>query len=159
MSKGIIVVDIPSDCGCCILKDLVDYCINGKNVVEYSYRNNKPKWCPIKEIPARLEELKSPHNMSDYKQKGFSEGWNACLDKLLGGNGRKQQGMKAIIHFSENDIKKIMQTYIHSIMASSVVKKEDIIFKFEKECRGYGTAEHEEIVFKGCDVNINSGKE
>ena len=35
MSKGIIVVDIPSDCGCCILKDLVDYCINGKNV-EYS---------------------------------------------------------------------------------------------------------------------------
>lgn len=84
MSKGIIVVDdIPVICAECNFANLTQdkkyfRCdVNGK--IAY---NAKPDCCPIKEIPVRLEELKCPHSMSDSQRKGFSRGWNACLDEI-----------------------------------------------------------------------------
>ena len=47
----------PENCGCCILRDLVGYCINGKNAVGYSNRNNKPDWCPIEPIPEGIDKV------------------------------------------------------------------------------------------------------
>ena len=43
----------------------------------------KTDWCPIRKIPAKLEELKSPHSLREYQMKGFQCGWNACLNKIL----------------------------------------------------------------------------
>lgn len=92
MSKGIIVVDIPSDCRGCQLRDLADYCITGKNVVEYRYRNSKPSWCPIKPLSDRISEY---DNTKTYTDKDgnirigvdinlVNHGRNACLDEIAG---------------------------------------------------------------------------
>ena len=68
-----------------------DYCFCSAEGYRFDYQVNeymcskpkgKPDWCPIKEIPVRLEELKCPHSMSDYQRKEFSRGWNACLDEI-----------------------------------------------------------------------------
>ena len=92
MSKGITVVDIPEYC---------DYCPNGRifginSAVEclvapegtcvsgHGLHVKRPDWCPIKVLPIRLEEINCPHSMSDYQRKGFSRGWNACLDEIEG---------------------------------------------------------------------------
>ena len=97
MAKGIIVVDIPEKCKYCPFSvnriGAEHYCY----IVESTGNNDafshpistgqyysKPDWCPIKEIPARLEELKQPHSINDYQRKGFSRGWNACLDEIEG---------------------------------------------------------------------------
>lgn len=85
MSKGIIVVDnIPSTCKKC------DFCDRSFPYESYCMAfmssmtdGGKPEWCPIHEIPVKLEELKSPHSLSDYQMKGFQRGWNACLNKIL----------------------------------------------------------------------------
>ena len=84
MSKGIIIVDIPRDCRDCPMRSLADDCICGRNVMEYRHNKSKPDWCPIKELPIRLEEINCSHSMSDYQRKGFSRGWNACLDEIEG---------------------------------------------------------------------------
>lgn len=91
MSKGIIVVDMPEKCNQCkfwFAKATVpiEYRCMGlqKEIKEKNLTEEKPDWCPIKEIPVRLEELKCPHSMNDYQWKGFLRGWNACLDEMKG---------------------------------------------------------------------------
>lgn len=86
MVKGIIVVDdIPVICAEC---DFASLKCSGKylwcNIKKEFCNSSKPDWCPVKQIPERLEELKCPHSMSDYQRKGFSRGWNACLDEIEG---------------------------------------------------------------------------
>lgn len=87
MAKGIIVVDVPEacrDCACCQYDGQYDrYCgVNGKDLMNIDWNGEKPDWCPIKELQPKLEEINCPHSMSDYQRKGFSRGWNACLDKI-----------------------------------------------------------------------------
>ena len=94
MTKGIIVLDMPERCKNCdfIRENFHGACCERKSDEEglckkipiEIIRHGKPYWCPIKEIPVRLEELKCPHSMSDYQRKGFSRGWNACLDEIEG---------------------------------------------------------------------------
>lgn len=86
MEKGIIVLDdIPAICAECNFAAITpnkEYLrCEAKNRIIY---NAKPDWCPIKGIPVRLEELKYSRSMGDYQRKGFSRGWNACLDEIEG---------------------------------------------------------------------------
>lgn len=86
MSKGIIVVDnIPSTCKKCDYCDqspYESYCMASMSSIKMT-DGERPEWCPIHEIPTRLEELKSPYSLKDYQMKGFQRGWNACLNKIL----------------------------------------------------------------------------
>ena len=91
MSKGIVMVDIPETCQDCLFSKnhpvpLQDrkYCTVLTQGVICSHQTKRPEWCPIKELPIRLEEINCPHSMSDYLRKGFSRGWNACLDEIEG---------------------------------------------------------------------------
>ena len=89
MAKGIIVVDIPENCGdcaCCQYDGQYDrYCgVNGEDLMNIDWNGEKPDWCPIKEIPARLEEIKLPNTKNGHKMEGFSTGFNACLDEIEG---------------------------------------------------------------------------
>lgn len=92
MAKGIIVLDeVPEKCNKCrfwFAKATVpvEYRCMGLQIeiTENELTKEKPDWCPIKEIPVRLEELKYSHSMADYQRKGFSRGWNACLDEIEG---------------------------------------------------------------------------
>lgn len=102
MAKGIILLeDIPRSCvECPMCYHATDMSI-GKFQYERLYRcglepedveqvyledicHKKPDWCPIKELPIRLEEINCPHSMSDYQRKGFSRGWNACIEEIEG---------------------------------------------------------------------------
>lgn len=90
MAKGIIVLEeVPEKCNQCkfwFAKATVpiEYRCMGlqREITENELTKEKPDWCPIKEIPERLEELKQPHSINDYQRKGFSRGWNACLAEI-----------------------------------------------------------------------------
>lgn len=93
--KGIIVVDIPENCGdcaCCQYDGQYDrYCgVNGEDLMNIDWNSEKPDWCPIKPLPDKLPE----HEPVAYKDsddnwvnrmKRLPEhcGWNACLDVIL----------------------------------------------------------------------------
>lgn len=88
MVKGIVVVNIPESCENCVFsgtraEPLSDHYFCRILTMGTTPKGIKPDWCPIKEIPVRLEELKFPHSMSDYQRKGFSKGFNACLNEIL----------------------------------------------------------------------------
>lgn len=81
MSKGIILVDeIPDkceDCPCCHRDDYNYYCQTNDKKVDWETR---PDWCPIQELPER----KSMGPGKTVIRAAQDEGWNNCLDKLLG---------------------------------------------------------------------------
>ena len=95
MSKGIIVVDIPENCGDCAYFQYDGqydrYCgANGEDLMNIDWNSEKPDWCPIKPLPEKLPE----HEPVAYKDnednwinrmKRLPEhcGWNACLDVIL----------------------------------------------------------------------------
>ena len=89
MAKGIVIIDIPNCCGGCSLIDIDEdmnlYCGSTSLYIDINKLQSKPDWCPIKEIPVRLDEIKYPHSMNDYQMKGFSRGCNACIDEILKG--------------------------------------------------------------------------
>lgn len=92
--KGIIVLDVPEECRKCPFQEVseenhmwclvsyLDDCSRVSKMILDEY--SKPDWCPIKEIPARLEEIKLPNTKNGHKMEGFSTGFNACLDEIEG---------------------------------------------------------------------------
>lgn len=57
------------------------------------------------------------------------------------------------IHLTENDVKEIIAEYIKTQKGYSVTA-DNVTLKVGVECRGYGMAEHDVTVFKGCDVDV-----
>lgn len=94
MGKGIIVVDKPEtclDCGYCIeIEEGITACcglVYESKIEELlkefdNYCHEVPGWCPIKEIPPKMEELKRPHSLGDFERKGFARGWNDAIEKI-----------------------------------------------------------------------------
>lgn len=82
--KGILILEIPERCSHCLMRS-VSY---DASVCQLEIRKvnpkekNRPKWCPIKEIPPKMEELKRPHSLGDFERKGFSRGWNDAIEKI-----------------------------------------------------------------------------
>lgn len=72
MSKAILVMDMPKNCFHCKLQDWV----NCRVVKGCHTGDTRPDWCPLREVPQKQEDL--PTNI-------YREGWNACIDKILGG--------------------------------------------------------------------------
>lgn len=82
MSKAILVIDMPEHCGYC------DFCyysdgripscqLKLRAIDDYKI---KPDWCPLKPMPE-----KSLTGNSDYLQWGdWEDGYNACIDEILG---------------------------------------------------------------------------
>lgn len=86
VSNGIIVVKVPDkccNCRMCFENEYYDqFECYFKPGTEIRVDEEKQEWCPIKEIPERCEEIKFPHSMNDFQRKGFSRGFNACLDQI-----------------------------------------------------------------------------
>lgn len=87
MAKGIIVVDIPENCGncaCCQYDGQYDrYCgVNGKDLMNIDWNSEKPDWCPIKPMPEKRNEHDACYDSDFYR----AEGWNACIDEILKGD-------------------------------------------------------------------------
>lgn len=91
MSKSILVIDMPE---CCVDCEFVDCDANGwvcgrtnKEIYRNEANDKRPDWCPLKAVPKK-RDLKDIENHvglgTDYI---WSEGYNACIDEILGGNG------------------------------------------------------------------------
>lgn len=86
MAKAVLVMDMPKTCKDCSCKypsykdyALYDCAITGKTVpIDGGRYGEKPYWCPLRELPEKKELYLSINN-----QKGYCDGWNACLDKIL----------------------------------------------------------------------------
>jgi len=48
---------------------------------EDAYNVGKPDWCPLRELPEKIPELKSGYE--DLSTSIRRVGWNACLDEIL----------------------------------------------------------------------------
>ena len=86
--KAILVIDMPKDCGECML--LADGFLEKQNRwfdkcwVKQKLLDNdlkKPKWCPLKPMPEKKKTLDDI-----YAGSGFDRGWNACIDTILENN-------------------------------------------------------------------------
>lgn len=80
MNKAILVMDMPDDCfecNFCVELAAHDRCIAaGKSI----FTIKKPDWCPLKELPERMEGYDS----IKWQWGEYEDGWNHCLDIILG---------------------------------------------------------------------------
>lgn len=82
MSKAILVMDMPSSCDMCEFVDEQYHYCNipwfGKDVSDYVACRYED--CPLRELPEEKELYLSINN-----EKGYCEGYNACIDEILKG--------------------------------------------------------------------------
>ena len=94
MSKSIIMVDTPEDCHkckfcyshrACMLKTYDSGCCCGGKIMEDIPDSGIPNWCPLAEIPDRLEAHYQEDGTirNDDTKSWFAIGWNACLDRII----------------------------------------------------------------------------
>lgn len=97
--KAILVMNMPKNCAkcefcleitenhhCCQrVSDDNNRCKRVDYDVEF-YQYEKPKWCPLKEIP----EKQITYSTDDEFQRIIKEGYNACIDEILGGSKKDE---------------------------------------------------------------------
>ena len=82
MSKAILVMDMPKNCFDCRFQEM-GFCEAVHSVGEMipdDDLESKPDWCPLREMPEEREE----NHIGTYEYN-FNEGWNACIDAMIGG--------------------------------------------------------------------------
>lgn len=91
MAKGYIVVDMPKNCGDCEFRDIYDapYCV-GCTITRMTHEGwDRPGWCPIKEIPAKVYH-------ENYCDAGrYDKGWNDLIDEMFGGEDEQKAVKKS----------------------------------------------------------------
>lgn len=87
MSKAVLVMDMPNSCiGCnflyCNVESNVDSCqaMEVSRIVDLE-KEDKPDWCPLRHVP----EKKEKYSLMGDNSAGRVDGWNACIDEILGG--------------------------------------------------------------------------
>ena len=91
MAKAVLVMDMPEACDMC---DFVDdtqppkcgertlYCnVPGVGDDVTDYIACRPDWCPLRELPEKIPELK--HGYESVEKSILRKGWNACLDEII----------------------------------------------------------------------------
>lgn len=89
MSKSILVIDTPNNCGEC--KICASWQSSAFSIREYWCAasesgyvdpDGKPDWCPLKPVPEKRDE-KGLWTMSGYIDDKYSDGYNACIDEIV----------------------------------------------------------------------------
>lgn len=85
MAKAVLVMDMPECCVDCCCGYFERY-TKELNLVcgatgEDANNVEKPDWCPLRELPEKIPELKSGYE--DFSVSIRRVGWNACLDEIL----------------------------------------------------------------------------
>lgn len=79
MSKSVLVIDTPENCGKCkFISEFWCRAMDGRRVP-----NNDviPNWCPLKPLPEEKEEEYWRSKLS----LAWIRGWNTCISKITGG--------------------------------------------------------------------------
>ena len=77
MSKAVLVMNMPENCQECPMKH-DDYC-EADAEKRNAYFHEIPDWCPLVPLPE-----KKPEYLSVNSEKGYCDGWNACIDAITG---------------------------------------------------------------------------
>ena len=93
MGKVVLIMDMPKNCYECKLqvRNMVgDYIcvINHKNADNCASRGT---WCPLKEVPEKIDEKPVSEYEFGSLGKGYEVGWNACLKAILNGGINKDE--------------------------------------------------------------------
>lgn len=87
MAKAVLIVDMPESCRKCNLSymirlgtRLICHATEMPRVIRTTH--DKPDWCPLLELPEKGPELESGYE--SINRTLHREGWNDCLDKILG---------------------------------------------------------------------------
>lgn len=79
MSKSVLVIDTPENCGKCkFISEFWCRAMGGRRVP-----NNDviPDWCPLKPLPEKITRVAVTDHWNSIKA-----GWNNCIDAITGGN-------------------------------------------------------------------------
>ena len=91
MSKAMLIMDMPKSCAECQFFarfDLVKNCsLNGKPVEYPNHKKSRQDWCPLQEVLGKACKSCYP---DDYDE-GYVDGYNACIDEILGGGDNEKQ--------------------------------------------------------------------
>lgn len=87
MAKAALIMDMPESCFGCNLchinssggEDSCQAYEVAKPVDSDTYE--KPDWCPLRELPEKIPEMKSGYE--SISKTVLRVGWNACLDEIL----------------------------------------------------------------------------
>ena len=77
MAKAVLVMDMPENCFKCKLQNWANCKITNKCHVG----GCRPDWCPLRELPEKIPELKSGYE--EVSTSIHRVGWNACLDEIM----------------------------------------------------------------------------
>jgi hypothetical protein len=86
MSKSVLVIDTPENCGKCkFISEFWCRAMNGRRVP-----NNDviPNWCPLKPLPDKMKltgVYGREYFQSNGKMPSYKIGWNDCVDEITGG--------------------------------------------------------------------------
>ncbi len=95
MDKSVLVMDTPKTCldcmfcfeldegieACCsVTADEEDKSLCKEIICENGYCNNKPEWCPLKELP---KEENGDEDLCSF-DRGWTAGFNTCLQRING---------------------------------------------------------------------------
>ena len=94
--KAILVIDMPNHCSKCPCWDR-DYpvcCVLNKENKSKDY-GHRPKWCPLKPMPQKVDEISVEETMimkygketiilEKAIKKARQQGYNLCVDEILG---------------------------------------------------------------------------
>lgn len=91
MAKAVLVMDMPHDCPMCKFFDLDERChaVDVENPWSTDPEKAKPDWCPLRELPEKIPELK--HGYESVEKSILRKGWNACLDEILKDDGMRKE--------------------------------------------------------------------
>ena len=89
MSKAVLVIDIPETCNECLLCPDDGYCRAKIEKGRYKFctarYTEKAAWCPLRELPEKIQEKAVDKYEFGIIGKGFEQGWNACITTITGG--------------------------------------------------------------------------
>lgn len=86
MNKAILIIDMPESCNECKIRfddEYSNWCPydspEENGVYRYVKNGTKPDWCPLKQLPEKLEG----HCSIYYQWGDYENGWNHCIDCLI----------------------------------------------------------------------------
>ena len=79
MSKSVLVIDTPENCGKC--KFISTFWCRAIHCRRVPTNDVIPGWCPLKPLPERKEYIAPIDNVESQKDI-IAVGWNACIDAI-----------------------------------------------------------------------------
>ena len=80
--KAILVIDMPNNCEEC---NIIYFQGHGeRSTCDSDDWSKRPSWCPLRPLPLKYPPMDSLVANCEPLTNAYNEGWNDCLDKIIG---------------------------------------------------------------------------